>query len=94
MPIGIAGPAAATAQLEERFEQREGAFDVHRYDDEATARTAIEERAVYGAVVVTGRGPRLLTASAAGPRRRGGASGRTARHGRGTPGSHSPVPAG
>ncbi|MFF0064682.1 ABC transporter permease [Streptomyces sp. NPDC005279] len=67
VPIGIAGPAAATAQLEQRFEQREGAFDVHRYDDEAAARSAIEDRVVYGAVVVTTEGPRLLTASAAGP---------------------------
>jgi hypothetical protein len=67
LPIGIAGPAAATAQLEERFEQREGAFDVHRYDDEAAARTAIEGRVVYGAVVVTDRSPQLLTASAASP---------------------------
>ncbi|MDQ0945058.1 ABC transporter permease [Streptomyces sp. V1I1] len=67
LPVGIAGPAAATAQLEGRFEQREGAFDVHRYDDEAAARTAIEDRVVYGAVVVTDRSPQLLTASAASP---------------------------
>ncbi|MFF4232980.1 ABC transporter permease [Streptomyces sp. NPDC001820] len=67
VPIGIAGPASATAQLEERFEQREGAFDVHRYDSEAAARTAVEDRVVYGAVVVTDRGPHLLTASAASP---------------------------
>lgn len=91
MPAGR--PAAATAQLEERFEQREGAFDVHRYDDEATARTAIEERAVYGAVVVTGRGLRLLTASAAGPvvagARRGGRPAMAAERREATP-----VPAG
>jgi hypothetical protein len=49
------------------FEQREGAFDIHRYDDEAAARTAIEDRVVYGAVVVTDRGPQLPTASAASP---------------------------
>ncbi|AVZ71739.1 hypothetical protein SLUN_05565 [Streptomyces lunaelactis] len=67
VPIGIAGPASATARLEQGFEQREGAFDVHRYDDEAAARTAIEGRVVYGAVVATAEGPRLLTASAASP---------------------------
>lgn len=67
VPIGIAGPASAAAQLEQRFEQREGAFDVHRYDDEAAARTAIKDRVVYGAVVVTDEGPRLLTASAGSP---------------------------
>ncbi|MEV6400474.1 ABC transporter permease [Streptomyces sp. NPDC051907] len=66
-PIGVAGPAAATAELAERLEQRPGAFDVHRYDDEAEARTAIEDRVVYGAIVVADQGPRLLTASAASP---------------------------
>lgn len=67
VPIGVAGPAAAANRLEQRFEQREGAFDIHRYDDEAAARTAIEDRVVYGAVVVTAQGPELLTASAASP---------------------------
>ncbi|MGQ4715818.1 ABC transporter permease [Streptomyces anulatus] len=67
LPVGVAGPASAAQQLEQRFEQRDGAFDVHRFDDEAAARTAIEDRTVYGAVVVTPRGPHLLTASAASP---------------------------
>ncbi|MFJ8886681.1 ABC transporter permease [Streptomyces sp. NPDC102402] len=67
LPVGIAGAAPAADQLQARFEQREGAFEVHRYDDAAAARAAIEDRAVYGAVVVTDKGPQLLTASAAGP---------------------------
>lgn len=67
LPVGVAGPASATAPLEEGFERRPGAFEVHRYADEAAARTAIEERDVYGAVVATPEGPHLLTASAAGP---------------------------
>ncbi|MGX1883034.1 ABC transporter permease [Streptomyces sp. NPDC055287] len=67
LPVGITGPVTATAPLQQRFEQREGAFEIHRYDDEAAARAAIEGRVVYGAVVVTPEGPRLLTASAAGP---------------------------
>ncbi|MFG3509580.1 ABC transporter permease [Streptomyces sp. NPDC047821] len=68
LPIGVAGPPAATAQLQERLAQRgEGAFDVHRYEDEAAARAAVEDRVVYGAVVAGPRGPRLLTASAASP---------------------------
>jgi hypothetical protein len=67
LPIGIAGPAAASAPLEERFEHRQGAFEVHRYDDEAAAREAIEDRAVYGAVAMTPTGPKVLTASAASP---------------------------
>ncbi|MFE0457451.1 ABC transporter permease [Streptomyces sp. NPDC058914] len=67
LPLGVAGPAAAAAQVEQRLQQHEGAFEIHRYADEAAARAAIEDRTVYGAVVVTAQGPELLTASAAGP---------------------------
>ncbi|MFD5896458.1 ABC transporter permease [Streptomyces sp. NPDC060366] len=67
LPVGVAGPASATAPLQQGFERRPGAFDVHRYDDEAAARAAIEERDAYGAVVATPEGPHLLTATAAGP---------------------------
>jgi hypothetical protein len=67
LPLGVAGPAAAAAQTEQRLSQHEGAFEIHRYADEAAARDAIEDRTVYGAVVVTAQGPRLLTASAASP---------------------------
>ncbi|WP_405826436.1 ABC transporter permease [Streptomyces sp. NBC_00838] len=67
LPVGVAGPAAATAPLQRGFERQPGAFEVHRYDDEAAARAAIEERDVYGAVVAAPEGPHLLTASAAGP---------------------------
>ncbi|MER6557267.1 ABC transporter permease [Streptomyces sp. NPDC001027] len=67
LPLGVAGPAAATAQLEQRLARHEGAFEIHRYADEAAARDAIEDRTVYGAVVVTADGPELLTASAASP---------------------------
>ncbi|MFB8776689.1 ABC transporter permease [Streptomyces broussonetiae] len=70
LPLGVAGPTAATAQVQERLKGAagsEGAFDIHRYADEAAAREAIEDRTVYGAVVVGDDGPRLLTASAASP---------------------------
>ncbi|WP_327715659.1 ABC transporter permease [Streptomyces sp. NBC_00490] len=67
LPLGVAGPAAATAQVEKQLAQHEGAFELHRYRDEAAAREAIEDRTVYGAVVVTADGPTLLTASAASP---------------------------
>ncbi|MFE6197458.1 ABC transporter permease [Streptomyces sp. NPDC057838] len=67
LPLGVAGPAAAAAQVERRLEGQDGAFEIHRYADEAAARDAVEDRTVYGAVVVTPRGPVLLTASAAGP---------------------------
>ncbi|MGW7075089.1 ABC transporter permease [Streptomyces sp. NPDC054866] len=67
LPLGIAGPAAATAPLTAQLKHREGAFEIHRYADEAAARDAIEDRAVYGAVVVTPQGMKLLTATAASP---------------------------
>jgi hypothetical protein len=67
LPLGVAGPPAAAAQVERQLERHEGAFEIHRYADETAARDAIEDRSVYGAVVVTPQGPELLTASAAGP---------------------------
>ncbi|GGK26151.1 membrane protein [Streptomyces camponoticapitis] len=67
VPVGVAGPASATAPLQQGFERRPDAFEVHRYDDEAAARAAIADRDIYGAVVATPRGPHLLTASAASP---------------------------
>ncbi|MFF3332577.1 ABC transporter permease [Streptomyces sp. NPDC002888] len=67
LPLGVAGPAAATAQVERALDEHEGAFEIHHYADEAAARAAVEDRTVYGAVVVTAKGPELLTASAASP---------------------------
>src|SRR5262245_44735039 len=65
LPIGVAGPTGA---VEQRLAHAgEGAFDVHRYADEAAAREAIEDREVYAAVVASGGGVRVLTASAASP---------------------------
>ncbi|AZM51411.1 hypothetical protein DMA15_01465 [Streptomyces sp. WAC 01529] len=67
LPIGVAGPAAAAGPVVQQLERHEGAFEVHRYADEAAARSAIGERTVYGAIVATQRGPKLLTATAASP---------------------------
>lgn len=67
LPVGVAGPERAAAPVKDRLGEREGAFDVRSYADESAARAAIEEREVYGAVVVTPQGPKLLTASAASP---------------------------
>ncbi|MFI9757385.1 ABC transporter permease [Streptomyces sp. NPDC051963] len=67
LPLGVAGPAAATAQMEERLARQDGAFEIHRYADEAAARDAIEDRTVYGAIVVTPEGPELLNSTAASP---------------------------
>ncbi|MEU1477645.1 ABC transporter permease [Streptomyces sp. NPDC005760] len=67
LPLGVAGPAAAAAPVEQGLRQHKGAFEIHHYADERAARTAIEDRTVYGAVVVSAQGPELLTASAASP---------------------------
>src|SRR5262245_36316946 len=67
LPIGLAGPAQATAATEDRLSARPGSFDVHRYADEAAAREAIEDREVYAAFVAAPDGQTLLTASAASP---------------------------
>jgi hypothetical protein len=64
VPVGVAGPASATQQLDRKLGSHAGAFEVHRYADEASARQAIEDRDVYGAFVVTPSGLELLTASA------------------------------
>jgi len=61
LPVGVVGPPAAEKQLA----AQDGAFEIHRYGDEAAAREAIEDREVYGAFVATPSGPRVLTASAA-----------------------------
>ncbi|GAA2445885.1 ABC transporter permease [Streptomyces macrosporus] len=67
LPVGVAGPAAAAASLEKDLAARDGAFEVRRHADEAAAREAIEEHEIYGALVVSDGGPKLLTASAASP---------------------------
>ncbi|MFD3476304.1 ABC transporter permease [Streptomyces sp. NPDC058695] len=67
LPLGVAGPAAAAAPVEQQLRSHKGAFEIHRYADEAAARAAIADRTVYGAVVATSQGPKLLTATAASP---------------------------
>jgi hypothetical protein len=56
LPIGVVGAAPAAP---------EGAFEVHRYDDEAEAREAISDREIYGAWVATPDGMKVLISSAA-----------------------------
>ena len=65
LPLGVAGQPAAAQQVEHKLAtEHSGAFDVHRYADEAAAREAIEDREVYGAIVATAEGQKVLTASA------------------------------
>jgi hypothetical protein len=65
LPLGVAGPPAAAGQLEQQLSAQEGAFDVERYGSEGAAREAIEDREIYGAMVATPDGTKLLTASSA-----------------------------
>ena len=67
LPVGVAGEPAVAGALEQRLAATAGGFDVERYRDEASARSAIEEREVYGAFVATPAGAKVLTASAASP---------------------------
>jgi hypothetical protein len=68
LPIGVAGPPQATAAIQRLLAQRDNAFDVHLYNDESAARTAIADRDIYGALVASpGDGLTILTASAASP---------------------------
>lgn len=68
LPLAVAGPPPAVAQVTERLAgERPGAFAVTGLPDEAAAVAAIEDREVYGAIVVTAQGPKVLVASAAGP---------------------------
>ena len=67
LPVGVAGTPAAVQDIEERLLVTDGAFDVHRYDNEAAAREAIEDREVYGAFVAGPAGAKVLTASGGSP---------------------------
>jgi hypothetical protein len=67
LPVAVAGPAPTAQAIEQRLAARDGAFDVRRIADEASARGAIEDREVYGAFVATPDGPKVLVASAASP---------------------------
>src|SRR5699024_690920 len=67
VPLGVAGAPAAVAPLKDALGQKQDAFSIHVYDDAAEAKAGIENREVYGAVVVTPSNIELMTASAASP---------------------------
>lgn len=68
VPLGVAGPAAATARITGALDRSApGAFEIHPYADRAAAVDAIEDRDVYGAIVAGPGGSEILTASARGP---------------------------
>lgn len=68
VPIGAAGPQAASSQVAQRLEQQApGAFAVTYYPGEAALREAIRNRNVYGGIAFGPDGPTLLTATGASP---------------------------
>lgn len=68
VPLGVAGPPPATAQLSQALTARQpGAFAITTFPDETALRSAIRDRDVYGGVALGDGGPKLLVASAASP---------------------------
>ena len=64
LPIGVVAPAAAGDAIEQRLARDGDAVEVHRFADPASARAAIADRDVYGAIVVAPDGTTVLTAPA------------------------------
>ncbi|MFF5174314.1 hypothetical protein ACFY3U_16975 [Micromonospora sp. NPDC000089] len=68
LPVAVAGPPPAAAQLAGRLATAQpGAFDVRTLPDAAAADAALRDREVYAAFVVGPDGVALHTAPAAGP---------------------------
>ncbi|XVV00925.1 hypothetical protein ACQPW3_26330 [Actinosynnema sp. CA-248983] len=67
VPIAVAGPTAAVAQVRTVLEQRvPGGFDITEVADTASAEQLIGDRQVYGAVDVSSGTPQVIIATAAG----------------------------
>lgn len=67
LPIGVAGPAASTTQIEQAItSQSPEGFDFRTYDSAGELRTAITERKVVGGIAITPTGPTMLVTSAGG----------------------------
>jgi hypothetical protein len=67
LPVGVVAPPPVADQLTAGFAQNApGAFAFTRYSSEPDARTAIDNRDIVGALLVTPTGPRLVVAGAAG----------------------------
>ena len=68
VPIGAAGPQAASGQVAAIMEQRApGAFEFTYYPGEEALREAIRNRDVYGGIAFGADGPTLLIATGASP---------------------------
>ncbi|MFC9694126.1 hypothetical protein ACFTSF_36615 [Kribbella sp. NPDC056951] len=68
VPIAVAGPSQAIGQVQAGLEQAmPGGFEITQVADRAAAAQKIEDREVYGAIVLDPAQPEVLTASAGGP---------------------------
>jgi hypothetical protein len=68
LPIGVVGTGASSqAAVSALTADTPGAFDLHLYADDAAARAAIRDRAVYGAFETDPGSITVLEAGAAGP---------------------------
>jgi hypothetical protein len=68
VPVGAAGPQAASGQVADMLEQHTpGAFAITYYPGDAALRDAIRNRNVYGGISFQADGARLLTATGASP---------------------------
>jgi hypothetical protein len=68
IPLAVAGPEPAVAQVGQGLEQAmPGGFELTAVPDRAAAVQKIEDRDVYGAIVLDPQQPEVLTASAGSP---------------------------
>jgi CheY-like chemotaxis protein len=68
VPLAVVGPEPAVAQVAKGLEQTmPGGFELTAVPDRAAAVQKIEDRDVYGAIVLDQQQPEVLTASAGGP---------------------------
>lgn len=66
LPVAVVGPPQVLGAVTAQSADDDDALDVREYDDAASARAAVQERRVYGALVVDTSGARLLVAGANG----------------------------
>ncbi|HZX03453.1 hypothetical protein [Kribbella sp.] len=68
VPLAVAGPAPAVAQVKTALDQAlPGGFELTAVPDRQAAVQRIKDRDAYGAIVLDAPQPEVLTASAAGP---------------------------
>jgi hypothetical protein len=68
LPLAVAGPAPAVQQVTAGLDQAmPGGFEITAVPDRAAAVQKIQDRDVYGAIVLDSAQPEVLTASAGGP---------------------------